>query len=106
MIKRVWRGWTTRENAPVYERLLREQVFPGIAAKGVRGYRGIQLLRRELPSGEFEFMTIMTFDSLDAVRAFAGEDYRTAYVPSAARQVLARFDETAAHYEILEELTY
>jgi len=101
MIYRVWRGWTTRENGPVYERLLREQIFPGIAAKGVRGYGGIQLLRRELPSGELEFVTVMTFESVDAVRAFAGEDYQRAYVPGAARQVLSRFDEQSAHYEVL-----
>ncbi len=104
MIHRVWRGWTTRENGRAYEQLLRDEIFPGIAAKGVRGYRGIQLLRRELPSGELEFMTVMTFESLDAVRAFAGEDYHRAYVPPAARQVLSRFDELAAHYEMLEQL--
>ena len=106
MIYRVWRGWTTRENGSVYERLLREQIFPGIAAKGVRGYRGIQLLRRELDSGELEFMTVMTFESLDAVRAFAGEDYQRAYVPATARQVLSRFDEVSAHFEVLEQLAY
>ena len=106
MIYRVWRGWTTPENGPAYERLLREQIFPGIAAKGVRGYTGIRLLRRELPSGEQEFMTVMTFESLDAVRAFAGEDYQRAYVPGPARQVLSRFDEAAAHYELLTELAY
>lgn len=106
MIRRVWRGWTTRENAPVYEHLLRTQVFPGIAAKQVFGYHGIQLLRRELPSGEIEFMTIMTFDSLEAVRAFAGEDCEVAYVPPAARQVLARFEERTAHYHLIEELAY
>ena len=61
MINRVWRGWTRPENGDTYERLLREEVFPGIAAKAVCGYRGIQLLRRQLPSGEFEFMTIMRF---------------------------------------------
>lgn len=106
MIYRVWRGWTTGENGPVYERLLREQIFPGIAAKGVRGYRGIQLLRRELASGELEFMTVMAFESLDAVKAFAGEDYQRAYVPAAARQVLSHFDEASAHYEVLERIAY
>ena len=106
MIQRVWRGWTTPENSQAYEKLLREQIFPGIAAKGVRGYNGIALLRRELPSGELEFMTIMSFDSLHAVRAFAGEDYQRAYVPQAARLVLSRFDEISAHYQVLEQLTY
>jgi heme-degrading monooxygenase HmoA len=106
MIQRVWRGWTTRDNGQAYEKLLRQQIFPGIAAKGVPGYRGIQLLRRELPSGELEFMTVMSFESLEAVRAFAGEDYERAYVPQAARQVLSRFDETSAHYQMLEEIRY
>lgn len=106
MIERVWRGWTTVENGPRYERLLREQIFPGIAAKGVRGYTGIRLLRRELPSGEVEFMTVMSFESMEAVRAFAGDDYSRAHVPEAARQILQRFDETSAHYELLERLAY
>ncbi len=106
MIERVWRGWTTAENGQAYEKLLRKQIFPGIAARGVRGYTGIRLLRRELSSGELEYMTIMSFDSLEAVRAFGGEDYHRAYVPQAAREVLSRFDETSAHYEVLERLTY
>ena len=106
MIERVWRGWTASENADEYERLLREEVFPGIAAKEVAGYRGIRLLRRELPGGDIEFMTIMSFDSEEAVRAFAGEDPEAAYVPTSARRVLARFDERSAHYEVRARLDY
>ena len=106
MILRVWRGWTTAENAAAYEKLLREVVFPGIAAKGVAGYRGITLQRRQLPTGEIEFMTLMSFESIDAVRAFVGADHERAYVPAAARKVLFRFDETAAHYEVVEQLKY
>lgn len=105
MIGRVWHGWTTPENADEYERLLKQEIFPGIAAKGVAGYRGIQLFRREL-GPEIEFKTIMWFDSLDDVRAFAGDDYEHAYVPPAAREVLARFDDRSQHYEIRERLAY
>ena len=72
--------------------------FPGIAARDIQGYRGIQLLRRET-AGEVEFMTIMWFDSLDDVRAFSGTDYETAVVPPNARALLARFDNRSAHYE-------
>jgi antibiotic biosynthesis monooxygenase (ABM) superfamily enzyme len=105
MIARVWHGWTTPENADQYERLLREEIFPGIAAKEVEGYQGIELLRR--PQGqEVEFVTIMWFDSIEAVASFAGEDYETAYVPPAARRVLARFDERSQHYELRERLGY
>ena len=105
MIARVWHGWTSMEGAAAYERLLKEQIFPGIAAKAVPGYRRIQLLRREVGE-EVEFTTIMWFDSLDAVRAFAGDDYEQAYVPPAARAILVRFDERSQHYEVREDVTY
>lgn len=105
VIARIWHGWTTPANADAYERLLREEVLPVIAAKGVRGYRGIQVLRRP-GSSEVEFVTIMQFDSLDAVKQFAGDDYERAYVPSRAREVLSRFDERSQHYEVRERLDY
>lgn len=106
MIARIWHGWTTTANAVAYENLLRTEIFPGIAAKGVAGYRGIRLLRRPLPPDEVEFITIMEFDSWEAVRRFAGEDYERAYVPPKAREVLARFDDRAQHYEIRERQDY
>jgi antibiotic biosynthesis monooxygenase (ABM) superfamily enzyme len=105
MIGRVWHGWTTPGNADAYERLLKEEIFPGIAAKNVDGYRGIQLLRRDV-GPEVEFKTLMWFDSLEAVRRFAGDDYERAYVPPEARAVLARFDDRSRHYEIRERLSY
>jgi antibiotic biosynthesis monooxygenase (ABM) superfamily enzyme len=93
------------ENADTYENLLRTDIFPAIAAKNVSGYRGIQLLRR--PTGnEVEFITIMKFDSLEAVKQFAGEDYEKSYVPDKARKVLSRHDERSQHYEIKEDLIY
>ncbi|MDT8342678.1 MAG: hypothetical protein RQ751_14300 [Longimicrobiales bacterium] len=118
MIIRVWRGWTTPENAPAYEHLLRSEIFPAIAAKGVAGYRGVRLLRRDVPAdrtangapdgradgrAEVEFSTHMTFDTLEAVRAFAGEDPEQAYVPPSARAVLERFDARARHYDVVHE---
>lgn len=105
VIARVWHGWTTPENADAYERLLKDEIFPGIAEKGVEGYEGIRLLRRP-GDDEVEFVTIMWFDSWDAVREFAGEDYGAAYVPPAAREVLARFDERSQHYEVRERIDY
>lgn len=84
MISRVWHGWTSRENADVYEELLRTEIFTGIAKRSIRGYRGIHLLRRDVDDG-VEFVTMMWFDSLDAVRAFAGTDYEVAVVPPKAR---------------------
>ena len=105
MIGRIWHGWTKPENADRYEQLLREEIFPAIGAKKVAGYKGIQLFRRPIDN-EIEFITIMWFDSLDAVRAFAGEDYEVAVVPPKARVLLSRFDARSQHYEIMERLEY
>ena len=105
-IGRIWHGWTTPENADAYEDLLRTEIFPGIEKKGVAGYRGIQLFRRPIESGEVEFITIMWFDSWDAVKQFAGEDFEQAYVPAKAREVLARFDDRSRHYEIRRRIDY
>lgn len=105
MIKRVWHGWTSPENADRYERLLGEEIFPDIASKRLEGYRGVELLRRDV-GDEVEFVTIMSFDSLEAIRAFTGEEYETAYVPPKAREVLARFDERATHFELRETRRY
>lgn len=98
MITRIWHGWTTPEKAPAYENLLLTEIFPGIAGRGIRGFLGISLGKRA-SGAEVEFMTTMWFDSLEDVRAFAGERYEMAVVPPKARDVLAHFDLTAAHYE-------
>ncbi len=99
MLCRLWHGWTTAANADSYEQLLRQEIFHGIAAREIAGYQGIELLRRAA-GDEVEFITLMWFESLDAVRAFAGRDYETAVVPPAARKLLLRFDERSAHYEV------
>ena len=100
MIARIWHGWSSGENADRYEALLRAEILPGIHR--VEGYAGAYLLRREA-DGEVEFVTLTLWESLDAVRAFAGNDHEAAVVPSEARALLSRFDERSAHYEILAE---
>lgn len=102
MIVRIWHGWTTPKNADVYEALLKEEIFGGIQNRGIPGFKKIELLRREAAK-EVEFVTIMWFDSLAAVREFAGEDYEACVVPPKARAVLARFDLRSQHYELREE---
>lgn len=99
MICRVWHGWTNRANADAYENLLREEVFRGIANRHISGFLGIEMGRRSV-GDEVEFQTVMWFDSLDAVRTFAGAEYEQAVVPPAARALLARFDARSAHYEV------
>ena len=98
MIARWWRGWAaTPENSHAYEELLRETILPWVA--GHEGHRGSYLVRRDVEEG-VEFATLTLWDSLDSVRAFAGEDYEVAVVPEAARAVLSRWDERSAHYEV------
>ena len=104
MILRIWHGWTTPANADRYEALLRSEIIPGILARGVAGFRGIELARRDLGT-EVEFVTLMRFASREAVASFAGADADTAVVPPAARALLARFDARAHHYDIsLQEI--
>jgi antibiotic biosynthesis monooxygenase (ABM) superfamily enzyme len=104
-VKRIWHGWTTPANADTYEKLLREEVSVGIEKMNIAGLRRFEMMRR--PQGdEVEFVTIMEFDDIDSVKAFAGEDYEACYVPEAARKVLKRFDLQSQHYDLLEARTY
>jgi antibiotic biosynthesis monooxygenase (ABM) superfamily enzyme len=102
MIARVWHGWTRIENADRYEELIRSKIFPGILNRRLEGFETIELYRRTL-GDEVEFITVMRFASLDAVKAFAGPDWETSVVPEAARAVLSRFDDKAQHYEVRVE---
>ena len=103
MITRVWHGWTTSANADAYEALLKSEIFTGIRDRQIAGYRGIHLFRRNL-GDEVEFVTVMWFDTMEAVRAFAGEDYEVAVVPIEARALLSRFDARSQHYEVKAEM--
>jgi heme-degrading monooxygenase HmoA len=103
MITRVWHGWTMPANADAYEALLKREIFIGIKNRQIAGYKGIHLFRRNLGK-EVEFVTVMWFDSMEAVRAFAGEDYEVAVVPLKARALLSRFDARSQHYEVKAEM--
>lgn len=98
MILRLWRGWTTKENAPAYEAFLRDELFPAIYGKSIPGFHGIKLVRHDAPD-EIEFMTIMRFDSIEAIKAFAGDRYEDAVILPKAHAVLSRFEPQASHYE-------
>ena len=98
MIARVWHGYTKPEHADAYEAMLKPELLPGISK--VKGYRGSYLLRRAV-GGEVEFVTIMLWDSVDAIRAVAGPDYETAVVPEERRKYLAHYEPKSAHYEVV-----
>ncbi|TFH04468.1 MAG: antibiotic biosynthesis monooxygenase [Candidatus Thorarchaeota archaeon] len=105
MICRFWRGWTTFDNADIYENMLKEEIFKSIEDKNLAGYDKIQLFRHE-SKDEVEFMTVMYFNTLDGIRQFAGEDYTLAVVPQKARDVLSRFDERVRIFEVKAEVSY
>lgn len=102
MICRIWHGWTTEADAEAYERLLRSEIFPSIIRRKISGFQAIDLLRRSVPE-EVEFVTIMWFDSVEAVQRFAGPDYEVAVVPPEARALLVRFETRSAHYNTIEQ---
>src|SRR5580658_8406845 len=97
MIARHWRGWTEPGNADAYESHLKSRVLPGL--KQVPGYRGGYVLRSN-GRDEAEFVVINFFDSLEAVKAFAGEDYAVAVFEPEARALLSRVEPVANHYEV------
>ena len=103
MIGRIWHGYTTHENADIYDNLLKEEIFINIRNRHIPGFQEIQLMRRDL-GNEVEFITIMWFDDIESVKTFAGEEYEMAVVPPKARAVLSRFDDRSQHYEVREKL--
>ena len=97
MIARVWKGWTTAENAEAYEKLLQEVVYPGL--QKINGYLGGYIFRQD-GKQEAEFVTVNLFESLDAVKAFAGADYEVPVFEPEARHLLSRVEPVARHYDV------
>ena len=95
MITRMWRGWTSDENADAYEHFLLSDLFP--AMRKIPGFRDADVLRRD-ENGEVGFVTLTRFEALDDIRAFAGEDYETPVLEPTARALLSRYDQRAHHY--------
>ena len=96
MITRLWRGWTEPGNADDYERFLLDELFP--AMRAIPGFRGADVLRRA-DGEEVAFVTLTRFESIEAVRAFAGEAYEVPVLEPRARELLSRYDERAQHFE-------
>jgi len=95
MICRYWRGWVREANLAAFERLLRSNVLPGIR---VKGYRGAYVMHREF-AGTMEVATITLWDSLEAVKEFAGDNYETAVVSDESKALLMNYDRVCVHYE-------
>lgn len=105
MVARIWRGYTSQENAEKYDAFLKTDFMPAIEKKKIPGYKKFQLLRRD-EGDEVAFMTIMWFDSLGQIKAFAGEDYEKAVVHPTAQGLLKRYDDRSLHFELEHEVNY
>jgi heme-degrading monooxygenase HmoA len=98
MIVRAWRGYASAAGADAYPKHLLESVRPKLERRA--GFRGLWLLRR--PAGEeIEYLVLTHWQSMDAIRAFAGDDPERAVVEPEARATLVRFDDLVTHYEVL-----
>ncbi|MEL6329908.1 MAG: antibiotic biosynthesis monooxygenase [Planctomycetota bacterium] len=113
MIARVWTGWTTPEGADAYEHTLRSVILPRFESHfDADGYLGTDTYRREDTEGpdgsnETEFMTVLFFDSEQALRAgvgaAVGEDPTVAHLPPESKQHLKRWEERARHFGVRQQ---
>jgi antibiotic biosynthesis monooxygenase (ABM) superfamily enzyme len=99
MIARIWHGWTKPADAKTYEEMLRDEIFPSIAARNIAGYHGAELFIRE-DGDKVEFVTLLRFDSMDAVKEFAGGDGSRPVIYPKVETLLTRMDERSQHYRI------
>jgi antibiotic biosynthesis monooxygenase (ABM) superfamily enzyme len=102
VIARIWHGWTSRENAEKCEKLLREEILLEIAKRSIPGYRGAEIFIREAENNEMEFITLLRFETLDAVKIFAGKDYEQPVIPPECRKLLKRHSEASRHYRTVQ----
>ena len=98
MIVRAWRGYASLAASDAYSRHLLGTVRPKL--ERLTGFRGLYLLSRRLPS-EVEYEVLTLWDSMDAIRAFAGDRVERAVVEPEAAAVLTRFDQEVRHYEVV-----
>ena len=100
MISRHWRGIAKPEEADHYVRHLREETFPKLVA--IEGFVDASILRRLTDQG-VEFLIVTRWQSMEAIRQFAGEDVQVAVVPPTVRAMMVAYDEEVLHYEIVED---
>lgn len=98
MILRMWKARSTAEKTGEYVQHATKKVFP--ALRGIEGHRGAYLLRRAV-NGAIELVVLTLWESMEAVRRFAGEEQDKAVVEPEARAALTAFDDTVTHFEIV-----
>jgi heme-degrading monooxygenase HmoA len=101
MVERVWSARASSlDGAAAYAAYFQRVVMPELAA--VPGYRGARLLRRRL-DGAVEIVVATTWDSLEAIRGFAGADLARAVVHDEAAALFTDYDRTVRHFDIVSE---
>ena len=99
MISRQWRGIVKKSEASRYISHLRTDTFPQLS--GIPGFIDASILRRDAPEG-VEFLVVTRWQSIEAIQKFAGADVEQAVVPESAQAMMVRYDQTVAHYEVVE----
>jgi heme-degrading monooxygenase HmoA len=100
MVARIWRGAARAADADAYAEYMRRTGIAGY--RSTPGNRGAWMLRRNV-GDKTEFVMLTLWDSVDAVKAFAGEDYeRAVFYPEDDRYLIER-DLTSAHYEVVSD---
>ncbi len=97
-ILRMWKARATVEHTSEYIRYATQKVFPEL--RQIEGHRGAYLLRRAVDNA-IEVGVLTLWESMAAVRRFAGAEAEKAVVDSAARAILTSFDESVTHFEVL-----
>ena len=97
MISRNWRGLVRTEEAANYVRHLERETFPRLS--GIEGFVSASILRRDTTRG-VEFLIVTTWESMDAIRQFAGESAQIAVVPPVAQAMMVEYDKEVVHYEV------
>ena len=100
MIIREWRGRATAPRAEAYPEHFRTAVLPEL--RGVPGFAGAQLARRRVGEA-VEFLVLTRWETMEAIRAFAGADIERAVVEPGAVAALIEFDARVRHYEVIED---
>lgn len=98
MILRMWKGQSNSDNASKYIRHATQTVFPKL--QNIDGRRGAYLLRRPVTGG-VEFVVLTLWESMDAIKQFAGENADQAVVEPEAQSALSGFDEFVTHFEVV-----
>ena len=99
MIARHWRGLVKRDRAAAYVEHLQSETLPQLVQ--LAGFHDAKVLRRDLPQG-VEFLVVTIWESLDSIRAFAGNDVESAVVPPKARDMMIEYDRKARHYDVVD----